>query len=203
MSFWQDTVRPRGIMLAGALNKQVFSKFGLRVEYAFNELDIFQEDEANRAASLLQLVNAGVPLHTAMDILGYDLSEEQETAIIHSYAGEEDKPDQAPGSQSPADSDAMRSALFNWKRVALQAVKSGHAADVDFDHPAIPVKVAEDIHKNLQVCQSAEDVQGVFKLAREWCKRSAQAQGSAAGTVVVDLAAELKRANDLLAMEIG
>lgn len=203
LSFWQNAVKPRGIQLASALNKQVLKPMGLTCEYAFDEMDVFQEDEANRAGSLAQLTSAGVPLLIAMDILGYDFTEEQKAEILEATKKPEPVPpvvvntppvvDTTPVPPVPPTREAIRSALFNWKKSALAAVKTGHDADIDFDHPAIDEHVADRIHDGLKASKTADDIHALFKNAQEWTKGP---------DVGVDLLAELKRANDLLAREL-
>lgn len=77
MSFYQDTVRPRGNQIENSLNRQLFYPLNMRMTICFDELDIFQQDEASRAESLAKLVESKVPLDLAMEILGYDLTEDQ------------------------------------------------------------------------------------------------------------------------------
>jgi hypothetical protein len=77
MSFWQDTVRPHGEWVEDELNRQLFHPLGLHLEFAFDEMDIFQEDEAARAESLTKLVEAGTPLDVALQVLGYELTKAQ------------------------------------------------------------------------------------------------------------------------------
>jgi hypothetical protein len=203
LSFWQDTIRPRGNQLTSALNSQVLQQFGLRCEFAFDELDIFQEDEANRAASLYQLTNAGVPLLVAMDILGYDIHDEQKEVIrLSQVEAPPPAPQttniQQPANETPAPTQTeVRSALFNWKRASLAAVKSGHDAGVDFDHPVIPEAVSEYLRSALVGVMRADQVHAAFKQARELLKQQPVKAVVDGG---IDATAELKRASDLLEM---
>jgi hypothetical protein len=48
---------------------------GLRLQFKPDSLSIMQEDEEQRANSLKTLVDAGMSLEMALDILGYDLPE--------------------------------------------------------------------------------------------------------------------------------
>jgi hypothetical protein len=72
------------------------------------------------------------------------------------------------------DSEAMRTALYNWKAASLTAVKTGHGANIDFDHPAIPEAIAEFLRFELDACKCADDVHGIFKKAREMAKQETQ-----------------------------
>jgi len=72
-SFWRETVIPRLSTYEYTLNSQVFEPLGWELKFEPESLDVMQNDEANRSSSLLQLVQAGVPLRGALTILGYDL----------------------------------------------------------------------------------------------------------------------------------
>lgn len=72
-SFWRETVIPRLSTYEYTLNTQVFAPLGWELKFEPEALDVMQTDESNRAGSLLQLVQAGVPLRSAMTILGYDM----------------------------------------------------------------------------------------------------------------------------------
>ncbi len=75
-SFWRETIIPRLSLYEAVLNEQVFGPLGWYFEFVPEALDVMQTDEAARAGSLLQLVQAGVPLRGAMMMLGYDLIDE-------------------------------------------------------------------------------------------------------------------------------
>jgi HK97 family phage portal protein len=75
LSFIQDTVSPECRWIAAAINKQLLSPMGLRLAFKPDSLSIMQEDEEQRAQSLKTLVDAGMSLEMALDILGYDLPE--------------------------------------------------------------------------------------------------------------------------------
>jgi len=40
MGFWQDVIRPRARLFEEAFNGQLLEKLGLRMEFAFDEMDI-------------------------------------------------------------------------------------------------------------------------------------------------------------------
>jgi len=71
-SFWRETVIPRLPKLADVMNEQLLNPLNYSIEFMPEQLDVMQADEAQRAGSLLQLTQAGVPLRAAMQILGYD-----------------------------------------------------------------------------------------------------------------------------------
>jgi HK97 family phage portal protein len=71
--FYDWTIRPQARILANVLNRQLFAPLGLQFRFDIESLSIYQEDEEQRSGALLNLVNAGVPLPLAMEILGVDL----------------------------------------------------------------------------------------------------------------------------------
>lgn len=75
-SFWRETIVPRLSLYDQVLNGQLLDGLGYELYFQPEALDVLQADEANRSGSLLQLVQAGVPLRGAMQILGYDGIEE-------------------------------------------------------------------------------------------------------------------------------
>jgi len=154
-SFWQDTVRPSGQGTEDIANEQLFSLMGLRVELAFEDLDVFQADEAARAGSLKSLVDAGVPLLMAMEQLGYDLDDDQIAELSK-------KPAPAPvsvptdNSQSDADQD-----LAKWERMAISRVRAGKTIR-DFTSDCIPDELHAGISEALQDAKSEADVKRIF-----------------------------------------
>lgn len=75
-SFWRETIVPRLSLYDHVLNQQLLEPLNYQLLFQPEALDVLQTDEAQRAGSLLQLVQAGVPLRGAMTILGYDMIED-------------------------------------------------------------------------------------------------------------------------------
>ncbi|MGH2359759.1 MAG: phage portal protein [bacterium] len=70
-SFYVETIIPEANLVQAELNRQVFRPEGLRFEFLPEQLQVMQEEEAERSLALSQLVSAGVPLLVAMNILGF------------------------------------------------------------------------------------------------------------------------------------
>jgi HK97 family phage portal protein len=117
-SFWRETIIPRLSLYEAVLNTQIFAPLGWKISFQPEMLDVMQVDEASRAGSLLQLVQAGVPLRGAMTILGYDQIEEAlgpestPLALPESPPPEPSPPPAlpVPAMDMPSDAAAMRSA---------------------------------------------------------------------------------------------
>jgi len=147
MSFWQDTVRPAGDMMADAINRQLLTGSGYTFRFDYDELDIFQADEAQRAGSLQTLVSTGIPLPQAMGILGYEVDEDDMAAII--------------AANSPATS-PMAEDMKKWQRKSIKALQNGKPAAVDFISDVIPAGVSDSIKAELSHAKTADDVRAVF-----------------------------------------
>ncbi len=81
VQFITDTVLPECRWIYGAINKQLFEPMGLTITTRPQRLTVMQADESDRAQSLLHLVSSGVPVVLAMDLLGYEMTEEQRTEL--------------------------------------------------------------------------------------------------------------------------
>ena len=131
-SFWRETVIPRLSMYEAVLNGQVFAPLGWEFTFTPEMMDVMQVDEASRAGSLLQLVQAGVPLRGAMTILGYDGIDEALGAVPAAPALLEPPPD------TPPDSVAKRAE--HWELLAKKIerrIKAGKSAVCGFESDAI------------------------------------------------------------------
>ena len=71
-SFISDTIQARCKFFESTLNKWLIN-YGFKLEFDIQEMSVMQEDEVNRSGALKNLVDSGVPLSMAMQILGYDL----------------------------------------------------------------------------------------------------------------------------------
>jgi HK97 family phage portal protein len=189
-SFILDTIAPECELIQEAANEQLFKQYGLELEFRPQELDLLQEDEAARAASLQQLTGAGLPLRLAMEVLGYDLSDEQWAQLEQAEADKLAKqerdfelqkerlaqpviaPQQPPQAGArPTESEdergerserAMRSALRLWEKKAVKRLKERGSAVCLFESEHIPAGVAQDISIALSKCTDALQVKALF-----------------------------------------
>lgn len=156
MGFYEETIRPRASLIADAVNAQLFAGINAKLELAVEELDIYQTDEAQRAGSLGQLTAAGIPLDLAMEILGYDLSEEQWLRVRGAVPASEPEPQQPDAEPQKAD-------MGRWERKALKRIKDGKSASCEFASAAIPEHVAAAVRSMLRRASSADSVREIFK----------------------------------------
>lgn len=87
--FYEKTILPLARKIEAMFNTY-FENHKLQPRLFFNEqqLEVFQSDEAMRSGSLKNLVDVGMPLDIALQILGYDLTDEQWDAISYTPTAE-------------------------------------------------------------------------------------------------------------------
>ena len=208
LNFLNQTIIPLCTFIESILNEQLFEPLGLEWHFLPETLDAMQADEASRSMALQQLTSAGIPLLMAMDILGYELTDEQRKELV---AAEEEKkanaeelaqqmaqkPDTTPAQeeegqteQTAEEDTTFKAELDKWRRKAINAMKKGKPANVDFVTTVIPEEMCETIMNALGECKTEEDVKGAFNVS--------STPEPKFGDSIMVLANELKRANDIL-----
>jgi len=164
--YMEDTIIPRCNIYEQHLN-EFLAEVGQRIEFAPQELPEMQEDETVRANSLKTLRDAGIPLLAALDILGYDLSEDAEQWIKDAEknktvvpAVQSDKVQQSE--QQQPDAQPIKVDLEKWYRKSLKRFKSGKPAQVEFDSDLIPKDIADKVFEMLASVTNEEELKGVF-----------------------------------------
>jgi HK97 family phage portal protein len=178
LQYWQNTIRPRCPKFQNVINNQFLKGTDIRVEFAPDEMDVFQEDESQRATSLQSLVNSKLPLRLAMEILGYDLTEEQwamlaadeqrrqETAerIQGQIAGADDEDEDNRMQQQRDMADRQREEdLRKWQRLVLRRLSEGKAHKVtEFKGAHVPPSLHAAISARLEGVQDEVSVRAIF-----------------------------------------
>jgi HK97 family phage portal protein len=173
-TFLSNTIIPRCSFYESVLNP-FLEEYDQRIEFAPEEMSELQIDETSRAASLKGLVDAGIPLKAALDILGYDLSEEAEALIEESEKQKEERAavvpvppavPQTPATEGtppePNAQDQTKAELDRWMRKALKSLKSGGSALVDFQTDLISEAVQTGLIASLANASTAEEVKSIF-----------------------------------------
>jgi hypothetical protein len=128
----------------------------LRLEFSFNELELFQEDENERAELLSKLTFSGLPLELAMRIAGYELTDEEQAMLEEKQQEESDD-----------ERDELTEELGRWARMAEKRVKDGR--DIrEFETDIIPGSLHAAITGALESVETPEDVKLIFDNALEW-----------------------------------
>lgn len=164
-SFYQDIIMPRSRKYESALNTQFLAKDGLRLEFDFNEMELFQDDEDARASRLLQYYQAGVPTWLALELSGIDLTDEQVAAMAESVVQNATTATQTPPNESK--SSALYNELEKWRKMAEKRVKEGRELR-DFESDIISPVLHASISGSLETVKTIEDVKAIFEQAREW-----------------------------------
>jgi HK97 family phage portal protein len=174
-AFYSETVVPSATIIQATLNRQIFEPAGLRMVLDWQSLDIFQEDEAERAAALAQMTTAGVPLDLAMEMLGMELPNEMTYDDLRKRLEEDKEKGRAQaleiaGAQRPSEGEqppsaeqrGQREELRRWQRKALKALREGKGAAVDFDTDVLGLEDQATIRERLSAATSEEEVKGAF-----------------------------------------
>jgi len=77
--------------IESTFNEQLLAQWGLKLKFAPDELEAFQEEEAERAAAFKVYVDAGFKRSWAAQMVGLDLPEGVEADMLDQYAEEQDQ----------------------------------------------------------------------------------------------------------------
>jgi len=157
LSFYEDVIKPRAHKFEGVLNEQLLWRDGLRLEFRFSEMDIFQEDEGDRAELLNKLTTAGLPIELALDLAGYELTDEQ-SALLASHQAEISE-----RNEQSSDIEELR----RWQRMAEKRVKEGKELR-EFETSVIEPSLHGAISGALENAKTVSDVKRVFDSVIEW-----------------------------------
>jgi HK97 family phage portal protein len=187
LNFLTKTTIPECEFIASVLNEQLFKPLGLHWYFMPETLDAMQEDENKRADALNALINSGMPLLIALDILGFELTDEQRLELeqaekekkaraeelasrlanaARNYEESDNAPQNAPGSQQEApgapQNQKMLSDMDKWRRKALNALRKGDPVDVPFESEYIPPGVIALVQDKLAAAKTADEVKAAF-----------------------------------------
>lgn len=161
LAFYEDTIKPRARKFEDALNTQLLARDGLRLEFRFNEMDLFQEDENDRADLLNKLTAAGLPIEVALELAGYKLTDEQ-AARLESHQEQLDQ-----RGERPATVDPQVDELRKWQKMAEKRIKEGKAIR-EFETTVIEPSLHGAITGALETVKSVEEVKHLFDSVIEW-----------------------------------
>lgn len=172
-TFYTNTIVPDARIIQSALNTQILEPMGYHLEFEPQRLECFQTDEAERATALSSLAgtfNTTSPeaILLSMDILGYDLTDDQrklmEAMIADKKKAREQMDEQLKPKEETAEEDEpdedepMREDMQKWMRKALKHI----GKDVTFVSDTIPAEISASIHKALPGCKTEDEVRALF-----------------------------------------
>jgi hypothetical protein len=170
--------------------EQLFKKFNYKMRFKLDSLDIFQEDENQKAASLGTIVSAistdPAIAKFSMSILGYELDKEQESELdklITEKAAEKEQEKEMQAQQMQQDADLQREAIAakpaapakslsadELKDLALWYEKSrtwyakGKGVAIDWENKHLREDIAAPIRLKLASAKSESDIMQAFAL---------------------------------------
>lgn len=169
-SFWRETIVPRLSFYQRILNEQLFTPLEYSIEFHPDELDVFQTDEAARAGSLLQLTQAGVPLASAMNLLGYKNVEEAlgmatpeelpDTTGVNEETGEAVTDPDLSDMQSTAEKRIRDLDLYQKK--SLHRLREGKSPAVKFTSDHLPRYMTDFLELELRKAKKKIAVDEIF-----------------------------------------
>jgi len=135
LSLYDMTIKPECSAIAEVLNEQVFAPLGFRFQFQPEGLDLYKANEEKRSASLASLRMAGLPLLMAMDILGYELTDQQRAELEQAEVGRRAQADalaaqldnRGESDREEEPGDRAGEELRTWRRWALRRVRQGRA----------------------------------------------------------------------------
>jgi len=182
LHFYSKTIIPECSLIEEVLNDQVLAPLGLSLKFTPNNLDVFQEDENARAASINELIIAldkPEEFLLAADILGYDLNLDTRLAIenmikeknAHREAAppnteqaepvqEEQQPEPAPKPEPKPDLRTID--LDKWRTKAVKRIKAKRPMEFSFITEHIDPVTHAAITGALEGCETEDDVKSVF-----------------------------------------
>ena len=194
---WYTTSRFRSIYqtIEGTFNQQILKQYGVTLSFELQELDIFQEDEASRSASLSSLVSA---IDTnpkiakfGMDILGYDMTDDEEITLNEIIADKEaakekmeeklaaDKQpinEQSKDNVEPVADEKPKTNVTNlspdemkdfslWYTKARAWYAKGKGCAVDWENKHLREEIAAPIRLRLANVKTEADIEKAFELS--------------------------------------
>lgn len=177
---YQHTVIPDALFIVRVLNARVLKPLGLSLRLAPERLEVFQEDETQRAGALAQLTTAlaDPASEVALQVLGYDLSDEQWELLRGLWTKKNSAPVPpalAPFTGMPQEEiDARNEAaeaedtgedvgaeLRAWQKKAIARIKAGRPVNFTAEH--IPPNLAGAIAGALEEAGNTADVKAIFE----------------------------------------
>ena len=73
LTFYDMTILPEAELIAEVVNQQLFDSLGLRFVFRPQSMNVYQENEEQRAGAFAAYVNAGMPKSLVAEMLGIDL----------------------------------------------------------------------------------------------------------------------------------
>jgi HK97 family phage portal protein len=150
--FYNMVIRGRIPIYQQMFNDQILAGTSFSCLAMPETMEVYQHDEHLRSSSLLNLVNAGMPLNEAKLVLGYDVSEN---------TGEPPKPDNDVSvSEVDAKEEMVDKEMASWQRYALRNFGRENVRPFVVHH--IPPYIAGEIQYDLNHAYTPEAIKNAF-----------------------------------------
>lgn len=174
-AFFQNTILPDCKIIQTIANKALRST-GYRIKFTPETMDIFQDDETERADSFSKYVTAGMKQSIAAAILGIELPE----GIEYADLDPEEKPvvvvvppvvppveEDDMGEDDVEEPDEVKTAkqledFVKFKRKVLKRLQAGKSAVTEFQSDVIPLSVLTAVSERLHTVNHKEGVERLF-----------------------------------------
>lgn len=174
LTFYESTIVPECRFIESVLNPQVFVPAGYRIRFNEETLDVFQEDEAQRAEALTmvqQALSDPESFLIASQILGYEFSPEIEQAIQSLIVKKDERRErmeqiqpQPPqfisgnGNMSREEQQELRS----WQKWAVKQIEQKGEIQRDFEAFHVSPVLAGALNGSLNEAKTVDDVKNIF-----------------------------------------
>jgi len=148
----EEVVIPRADYYADVINKQLVQPYDMNVtfEWAYDELEILQEDANAKATRMIQLLQAkAVDIVYLRDELG-----------IPQDAGP--SPDEIQAEKDKMQEQVAGGDGGKWQRKAINALRAGKSANVPFETDEIGPALCAAIRMRLEQATTPNDVRQIF-----------------------------------------
>ncbi len=179
---YDQTINPQAAFIEHVMNRLLFDDLGLKLKFQPQTLEIFQEEEVQKSAALVNYEQAGIPSWLGVEILGIDLPPETDQdalqkEIVDYMAFKSTLRGASAGNiEEPitASSNGVRSIIDDWLNHALKRQKAGKKIKGTkgapaFDHAGELDKVMyKSIGAALEKADTPEKIKMVFADAKLW-----------------------------------
>lgn len=187
LHFYDKTVKPKAIRLQNALNKQVYEKMGYYLKFHPERMEIYQQQEEQKSASVVSLYQAGImtldevrehmnlaPLPPKAEPVPTDSGQQPDSNRTDTAQPADNTPtNDAPQAKATHvhthEENAVTVDLEKWQTVALKRLKENKIAKaLEFTSVAIRPSMMEAIKGSLETVTDANEIKRVFAHALEW-----------------------------------
>lgn len=175
-NFYIQTMIPEFLLVSGIVNEQLLEAEGYRIVLDAHKITELQEDEEERAASFVQIVNGlavarnnginPVPIFNALGMTVDTESQEEPLFLPLSLPAEQPPaevvnvtPEEMPALPPPTDDTVD---MRNWRRKATKALERGKSPAVKFNSNTIDARKQEAIAELLEKASTREEIDAAF-----------------------------------------